>query len=54
MHKSQLIINVIKEQTSEVISINEPQELKVRPIVGGPKWPTRKLSELIDALLKPY
>ena len=24
------------------------------PIVGGPKCPTRKLSELIDALLKPF
>ena len=34
IHKSQLITNAIKEQNSEVVSINEPQELKVRPIVG--------------------
>ena len=54
IHKSQLITNAIKEQNSEVVSINEPQDLKVRPIVGGPKCPTRKLSELIDALLKPF
>ena len=54
IHKSQLITNAIKEQNSEVVSINESQDLKVRPIVGGPKCPTRKLSELIDALLKPF
>ena len=54
IHKSQLITNAIKEQNSEVVSINEPQDLKVRPIVGGPKCPTRKLSELIDTLLKPF
>ena len=54
IHKSQLITNAIKEQNSEVVSINEPQDLKVRPIVGGPKCPTRKLSELIDAFLKPF
>ena len=52
--KSRLIINAIKEQNSEVVSINEPQDLKVRPIVGGPKCPTRKLSELIDTLLKSF
>ena len=28
--------------------------MKVRPIVGGPKCPTRKLSELIDTLLKLF
>ena len=54
IHKSQLITNTIKEQNSEVVSINEPQDLKVRPIVGAPKCPTRKLSELIDTLLKPF
>ena len=40
IHKSQL--------TTNGISINEPQDLKVRPIVGGPKCLTRKLSELTD------
>ena len=40
IHKSQLITNAIKEQNSEVVSINEPQDVKVRPIVGGPKCPT--------------
>ena len=46
--------NDIKEQNSEVVSINEQQDLTVRPIVRGPKCPTRKLSELIDTLLKPF
>ena len=54
IHKSQLITKAIKEQNYEVVSINEPQDLKVRPTVGGPKCPTRKLSELIATLLKPF
>ena len=48
IHKSQLITNAIKEKNSEA------QDLKVRPIVGGRKCPTREHSELIDALLKPF
>ena len=31
----------------------EPNDLKLRPIVGGPKCPIRKLGQLIDILLKP-
>ena len=54
MQKSQLLTNAIKEQISEVVSIKEPQDLKIWPIVGGPKCPTIKVSELIDALLKPF
>ena len=54
IRKSQLITNAIKEQNSEVASTTESQDLKVRPIAGGPKCPTRKLSELIDALLKSF
>ena len=34
IHKSRLITNAIKEQNSEVVSINEPQDLKVRPVAG--------------------
>ena len=54
IHKSQLITNVTKEKNSEVVCINVPQNLKVRPIVAGPKCPNRKLSEFIEALLKPF
>ena len=46
VHKSQLITNAIKEKNSEVVSINVPQNLKVRPIVARPKCPNRKLSEI--------
>ena len=39
---------------SEIIEIFELNDLKLRPIVGAPKCPTRKLSQLIDILLKPF
>ena len=54
IHKSPLITNAIKEQNSEVVSINKPQDVKVRQKVGRRRCPTRKLSELIDALLKYF
>ena len=54
MQKSQLITNAIKEQNYEVVNINEPQDLKVRSIVGGPKCSSRKLSELIAIILKLF
>ena len=46
--------NPTKEQNSEVGSINELQDLKVRSIVRGLKCSTRKLGKLIDTLLKPF
>ena len=42
------------QKKSTAVTINEPQDLKVRPIVEGPKYPTRKLTELIHILLKPF
>ena len=44
---------MIFKKKSTAVTINEPQDLKVRPIVEGPKYPTRKLTELIHILLKP-
>ena len=32
----------------------EPNDLKLKPIVGGPECPTRKLSQLIDIPLTPF
>ena len=49
-----VIESAIDTQNSEIIEIFEPNDLKVRPIVGGPKCPTRKLGQLIDILLKPF
>ena len=54
IQKSQLIATAIKQQNSEVFNIKEPQDLKVKPVVVGPKFPTRKLSQSIDILLKPF
>ena len=53
IHKPRLITNAIKQENSEAVSINEPHDLIVKPIVGGPKCPTRKFSELMNTLLKP-
>ena len=49
-----IIESAINTQNSKTIEIFEPNDLKLRPIVGGPKCPTRKLSQLIDILLKLF
>ena len=49
-----VIESAINTQNSKIIEIFEPNDLKLRPIIGGPKCPTRKLSQLIDILLKPF
>ena len=54
VHKSMIIESAINTQKSEIIEIFETNDLKLRPIVGGPKCLTRKLSQLIDILLKPF
>ena len=37
-----------------MIEFFESNGLNWRPIIGGPKCPTKKLSQLIDTLLKPF
>ena len=54
IHKSKVIESAIKTQNSEIIEIFEPNGLKLRPIVGGPKCPTRKLSQSIDILIESF
>ena len=49
-----IIESAINTRNSEFIEIFEPNSLKLRRIVGGPKCPARKLSQLIDILLKPF
>ena len=46
IHKSMITESAINTQNSEIIEISEPSDLKLRPIVGGPK--------LINILLKPF
>ena len=53
IHKSEILHKAIKEQNKELITISEPKDLKLRPIVGGPKCPTRRLSNFLDLILKP-
>ena len=54
VHKSKQINEAIQQQNNEYIEIHEPDDLTVRPIVGGPNCPTRPLSKLIDIILKPF
>ena len=53
-HKSRIIESAINTQNSEIIEIFEPNDLNLRSIVGSHKCPKRKLSRLIDTLLKPF
>ena len=55
IHKSKVIEAAIHSQkVVEVVEVREPRDLKLRPIVGGPNCPTRRLSYFLDTLLKPY
>ena len=54
IHKSKVIETAIHSQNTEVVEVREPCDLKVRPIVGGPNCPTRRLSYFLDTLLQPY
>ena len=53
VHKSK-INEAAEQQNNEYIEIHEPDDLTVRPIVGGPNCPTRPLSQLTDIILKPF
>ena len=44
VHKSIIIANAIAQQNSEYIVIRRPEDLKFRPIVGGPNSSTQRLS----------
>ena len=54
VHKSQIIKNAVKEQSSEVVTVSSPSDLKIRPIIGGPASPTSHLSMFLDKVLKPF
>ena len=54
IHKSKVIKTVLENQNKEYIEAFEPSDLTLRPIVAGPTCPTRKLSDLIDKILKPF
>ena len=54
IHKSQIIKAAVNDQKSEVVNVESPSDLKIRPIIGGPVSPTSNLSKLLDLLLKPF
>ena len=54
IHKSKIIQGATQVQSSEYVKIYEPPDLTLRPIVAGPNCPTRRLSNLVDILLKPF
>ena len=54
IRKSKLIQEAIQVQKSEYVKIDEPPDLTLRPIVAGPNYLTRRLSNLVDILLKPF
>ena len=47
IHKSKIKESSRNSQNSEVIVIFEPNNLKLRLIVGGPECPARKLNQLL-------
>ena len=53
VHKSEIISEQIKIQNKEYITALRPEDLKLRPIVAGPKCPTKRLSTLLDIIIKP-
>jgi hypothetical protein len=52
VHKREVISNAILEQHTECIKIFNLNDLKFRPIVGGPNCITQRLSHFIDIILK--
>lgn len=54
IHKSKLIINTITRENSEYVSVRDPMDLKLRPIVAGPACPTHRISHLLDIVLQPF
>ena len=53
VHKSMIIKNVINTENPEYMQVHCPDDLKWRPISGGPENPTQRLSNFIEILLKP-
>ena len=53
IHKLKIISKAIEEQGFENISCFQPKDLKLRPTLACHKFPTKRLSNLVDILLKP-
>ena len=53
IHKSKKIIEEINENRSICLNMQPPEDLKGRPIVGGPNSPTQGISGLLEKILTP-
>ena len=53
IHKCQSIISAINAQDTFVINLQDPFDLKGRPIVACCKSPIKNLSKMIELILKP-
>ena len=53
IHQNRPTISSPSHSTTTYLKIGQPQDLKFRPIVGGPTCPTSHLSNVIDILIKP-
>ena len=51
IHKSKKIIEEINESHNICLNMRPPEDLKGRPIVGGPNSPTQGISGLLQKLL---
>ena len=53
VHKCKRIQEAIAFSPDDYIEVFQPEDLKTRPIISGPESPTKRLSCLIENLLKP-
>ena len=54
IHKSDLIKNEICGLSNNIVNLENPTDLVLRPIVAGPACPTHRLSHILDILLQPF
>ena len=54
VHKSQTIIEKVRNSNSLVVELTAPEDLPFRPITSGTKCPLKRLSTLVNKLLEPF
>ena len=54
IHKSKIICQEARVRKKPYITVFRPADLKFRPIVAGPRYPTSTLSNFVDILIKPF
>ena len=54
VHKSKIVERATKEQNTEIIICQSPEDLTFRPVVSTRNCPTGPLADLIDKLMTPF